>query len=227
MAWSLVVSVSAGSSDGNAVTTAGVDTTGADTLFAFVVNRGDRGEMPPADSKGNTWAGLTSQNVAGGAHGRWYYAKAATVGAGHTFTVSGIEFPTVIVYAFAGGNATAPFDAEAGAVGTFGTTGSPGSLTPGVDNELVLQGCASHVDVTYSLTGGYSTPVAVGADANHFGGGAAYLIQTTAGATNPTWTWSTNTTGAMCAASFKAAAGGGSVGSLFWYDRYAGAALNV
>jgi hypothetical protein len=177
-------------------TTAALDTTGANLLVIVATNH-TSGSAPSgvSDSKGN--------NVG------------SNVGSGHTFTLGGtFVLGAVAALAFSGAHATAPFDVEAAGNSTgSGTTVQPGSVTPSQDDSLIIQAVGIATDGTGSLSidGGYATAVWVGSGANtaNRGMGFSYLIQTTAAATNPTWTNNANNSMTAVAAAFKPAAGGG------------------
>jgi len=207
LAYAFVAGTSAASSDGGTVTTSAIDTTGADTLFAFIC--GNSAYIPTwTDSKGNTWTALTAYEVSGATRGRWWYAKAATVGAGHTVTISIGNLPAVAFLAFSGGHATAPFLSENGLGTSYGSSGQGGSVTPSEDNCLVLSGCVDHVAATESVNQGFTIASQVSASANAKGAAAAYLIETTAAAKDPTWTHSADNASSIANAVFKSASGG-------------------
>src|SRR5262245_14682595 len=101
MAISLVASLTA-APGGSGGTTAAIDTTGADLLtFSCAYYSGLSPTLTVSDSKGNTWIGLTDRAANERGH-RYYYAKNATVGTGHTFTVSATAFfaPGLVIQAW-------------------------------------------------------------------------------------------------------------------------------
>lgn len=215
MSYSIVASGGAASSDQNAVTTGAADTTGATLLVCVAIYYfgGTGGTM--SDSKSNVWVPLTAQGDAA-ANVRIYYVNSATptVGSGHTFTFSGTSrFPS-LAYIAASGSAASPFDVEAGTVGDPVTTINHGAgITPTQDNELVIAGvCSSDGTTAPTIGGGFSVAYNTARTANAYGGGGAYLIQTTATAANPSWSWTGSFTAASVIASFKV----GSTGSVSW-----------
>lgn len=192
-------------------TTSTLDTTGADTLVFFT--SGVPGAFTVSDSKVNTWTALTQWGLAGDEGAQLYYAKNATVGAGHTFTTSGANsFSPVAVLALAGGDLTAPFDVENG-THVLSTTIQPGSITPGSNNEIVICGYGGDDTGTavHSIDSGFTKVEDIAfVGGNSFSIALGYIIQTTAGAVNPTWSGpGSNFTIASGIASFKAATGGG------------------
>ena len=193
-------------------TTSAINTTGA-SLLVLTVSEYAAGPLSlPTDSKGNTWTGLTTR-TAGSTYGRIFYAVNPTVGTGHTFTLSGANsFCVVDVLAFSGVDTSSPFDVQNGASSLSGAaTQAPGSVTPSANNSVVITGIAAEspgttatVDLSFTITDQSGQVNGV-----NFAGAAAYLIQTTAGAVNPTWTYSSGTVStAATIAVFKAASGG-------------------
>lgn len=231
MSYSLIAKAAAGSSDSLSVTTPAIDTTGATLLTAFLAT--NAGGTPPAitDNKGNTWTRRTAESVPGGERGEWFDCKNPTsVGAGHTASwttdFAGSASPALAFRAYSGSDATSPFDQETGS-STFPNNLQPGSQTPSQDNCLVEQGLAFNVAATVSINESYNfagdSTDYVNSSGTCRGLAVAYKIQTTAAATNPTWTLSMSASMAGRSASYKAAAGGGgSVGAPYYYRHLAG-----
>lgn len=208
--FALVAHVIAQSTTTNSITSSAIDTTGADLLVA-VTNHyiGGGGSLTLSDSKGNTWTPLTLRSVGSG-RSRMYYAKNAIVGTGHTFTATGTgSFPVVAVQAFSGSDLTSPFDVENGVSDTsiFLTSGQPGSVTPSLNNELIIAGQANlnSNGGASSIDSGFTKTDGVDRAPNGLGVAIAYLIQTTATAANPTWSWPSAQSQALTIATFKAA----------------------
>lgn len=207
MSYALVASV-ANSLGGTGGTTTAIDTTSAN-LIVIALSFYSSNVPTLSDSKSNTWTALTTQGAAPAI--RLYYSYAPTVGAGHTFTVSGSGiYATLEVLAFSGA-VSAPFDLQSGTSGS-GTTVAPGSVTPSQANEVVVYAAAGDPAATSDWTS-----VSVGTLQAHLAGlvstyystAIGYSIQTTATAINPTFTnASSQTASAAALASFKAAAGG-------------------
>lgn len=211
MAYAYVASASA--SGTNTFSTSAINTTGASLLVCLVSHYDATGAPTLSDSNTNTWTHLT-EPITGIARASFYYAKNPTVGSGHTFTLTGTGiYSTLVGAAFSGADTTAPFDQEnntGGGALTSGGTAKAGSITPTVDNELVVAGIGDDSTATMSLSG-YTVsdqqPYSAGVN---FGGAFGYAIQTTATATDPPWTFTGGTVNGSCViASFKAAAGGG------------------
>lgn len=203
MAFSLIGHDKGALGNANTTTTPSINTTGADLLVA-VCSDYDTGATL-TDSKSNTWASLTVQTAT--VRARIMYAKNATVGSGHTFTLAGAGlFPSLEVAAFSGSDLTSPFDVENGAASASASSLAPGSITPGSANELVVSGLS-----TQGASGTKSIDVlsildqVVGLGSN-FDSALAYEIQTTATARNPSWSWTGNRYAAAVIATFKSAA---------------------
>lgn len=201
-----VVSTAAGSVGGAPVTTGAIDTTGANLI---VVSVSFYNTTAPAltDSKGNTWTALTARTTATNPGVRLFYCYNPTVGSGHTFTATqAVSFPTIGVSAFSG-VAASPFDQESGAsTSGAGTTYQPGSITPSENNCLLVTTVSTNT-TTHTINSSFVIGGTVDqSGGNHMGGGIAYKIQTTAGAENPTWSYTASSSRAAAMASFKAAA---------------------
>lgn len=198
------------STNSNGFTSSSIDTTGGDTIF--VVLSDIDGTPTLSDSKSNTYTQLTgASKVGSGPAVSIWYAKNAACGTGHTFTVTATtKYPSICVQVFSGGDISAPFDTgkESGAT-SLGTTIQPGSLTPSVDNCVLITGYGD--DIT-SRTLSIDSSFTITDQAGLVGGqaysvGMAYKIQTTAAAVNPTWTTTTSSNALRAdMAAFKAAA---------------------
>lgn len=193
-AYSFVIDSSKATVNNNDVTTTGVDTSGADLIVIFVVAGGGTGgpNNTPTDSKSNTWTPLTKNNLA--ARGiRAFYSQNPTVGSGHTFTYSEAgSFPSIAMMAFSGSSAS-PFDVENTNNGVDVSSLTSGSVTPNNDNSLIVNATLTETTgsgITKGTLGssyvnqGFVTP-----SGGNEGVSYGYIIQTSAAATNPTWTF--------------------------------------
>lgn len=209
MAFSLVAHTIAGSSVNAPVTTSAIDTTGA-TLLVVEIADFTTGSTTLTDSKGNTWQGRTRKSDAGGAGCRLYDCVTPTVGSGHTFTATptGTSVPSFAIMAWSG-SAASPFDRENGT----GSSLSPGSVTPAADNALVIQALDHEATAgAISINSGYTIADVIGiVGGSHFGSAFAYIVQSTATATNPAWTTggAANLSSSVCAVYLAATGGGG------------------
>ena len=205
--------VGAGSTDRNTVTTAAVDTTGADLIVAVVSDFGTT-RATFSDSKGNAWTPLPTTQLGTSAACRIFWTRPTSIGSGHTFTATQTNsFPSINVLAFSGG-ATSPVDQQNGATFSAVTSAQPGSITPTENNELVVSALTSDNQALSLSASGMTVSSNVTQTTNCERGALAYVIQTTATAVNPTWSWTLSSNGALRSASFKAAAAsGGGTGS--------------
>lgn len=204
MAYALVTSNFWQSTNGNGASgIASIDSTGANFLVATIADAD--GTSTLSDSKSNL--GWTKRTTYGTAPriSIWYCAN-PTVGTAHTFTVTATgKYPTLSVASFSGGATVAPYDVENGATLSNASLISTGSITPTADNMLVIAGLARDGAASASsINGGFTIAQdhgIVGGQA--YGGSMAYLIQTTAAAANPQWSWTGGSTGGADIASFK------------------------
>lgn len=208
MSFALIANVAAGSTDSISVTTAAINTTGADLIVLEVSDYLLDSPSTISDSKGNTWTTLTTYDSGQFNRSRLMYVKNPTVGSGHTFTATTTTgYPSIAVQAWSGAHLTSPFDQQNGSGFFAATSIQPGSITPTENNELVVTGVGSLIVGAVSVNGGFTISDQVDYSPGvHFAVALAHLVQTTAAAANPTWSWSGAAQGATGIASFKAAA---------------------
>jgi hypothetical protein len=197
----IISSEYAGSASGG--TTPGVDTTGAN-IIVIGVHSYAAGNI--SDSNGNTWTALTDRISTSDVRYRLYYCINPTVGAGHTFSTTA-TFGGIVMQAFSSSAGTPVYDQESGNVANSVTSIQPGSITPSVDDCLIITGgnfweCSSNpASCNSGVTVTEGAPFSGGVNFGYAGG---YLIQGTAAAINPTWSWSTTaTSGHVSMAVFK------------------------
>ena len=211
MAFAAIVDAEAQSTDALSVTTGAVSTTGA-TLIVVV---GVCYQATPAitDSASNTWTNLTLRGATADPRVRISYVVSPTTSGTHTFTNTG-AYASIYVSAWSGINTSTPFDQESGTDDTTaGTSIQPGSLTPVEANCLVICGCGltgstsgvPSINAPFTATGAFERT----GGSNSSGGGSGYVIQTTATARNPTWSWTNSVNKNAAMAVFRAAAAGG------------------
>lgn len=196
MPFTIIANTQAASFGGSptSITTPAIDTSGANLIIVHVSAESVIAAPVLSDNKGNVWTGLTEKTSGAAFTGtsRLYYCYAPIVGAGHTFSLAAgasASYQVMEVLAV-NGAAGSPFDQENGATGTTTSTIQPGSVTPGQDNELVVTGVTHDaMGAAPSINSGFTISDAVLYDfGDHYAGAMAYLIQTSAGAVNPTWT---------------------------------------
>lgn len=205
MAIALVTGAHASAGGANGGTTGSIDTTGANLLIAALCAETGSGETL-TDNKGNTWAQLTIRTSVHPEIAIWYMKNPA-VGTGHTFTCStASSFSSFCVAAFSGADTSSPFDQQNG-VSSGNSPQSTGSITPGSNNELVVSCVTFNLNSAVSVTASMTiTDTFNFAGGTNYGSSLAYIVQTTAAAINPQWTFTADTSNAAVAiASFKAA----------------------
>jgi hypothetical protein len=198
-AFTFIASVTAGSSNNTSVTTAAMNTTGANLLVGCTSSYNNTNPRL-TDSAGNTWYS-TPYHGGGAARGvELFYAVAPVTSATHTFSLStASSYPSLTVAAFSGAAARNLLDSETGSLGTGVTTlGGANTVTPTNANSLILS-CLTHDfgGGTASAAGGslITVPQTLGVNNQHIGSALAYEIQTTATARAATWTWTGSTDG--------------------------------
>lgn len=192
-------------------TTTAKDTTGATLLVLAIAYNQFSGAPTVSDSKSNIWTPLTAQGSTNVHASRIYYAQNPTVGTGHTFTIAGASSNSIAaMLAFSNTKTASVFDAENTAFGNSATTSlQPGSVTPSANGAVIVTLVALDSDGTnvpaigsgFTITDAVAPFSTAGAD----GLSAAYFIQPTAAAINPTWTWGVNDFPSANIAAFKAA----------------------
>lgn len=186
-------------------TSSSANTTGADLIVVSVTFNKASSNPSLSDSKGNTYTALTDFAVSNQVE-RLYYCQSPTVGSGHTFTFTGTNiFASLSMACFSGSVAT-PLDVQNGATNAGATSLATGSVTPGANNELVIASVGTTgSDAARSIGGGFTKAAdVVGTPSVAYCSAIAYLIETTATAANPTWSWSTSQAATESIAAFKA-----------------------
>jgi hypothetical protein len=203
--FSFISGVSTSVANGSGGSSGSINTTGAGLLVAVANYFSGASGLTFADSKGNTWTPLTAVSTTN-TRCNIYYSVPTSVGTGHTISLTGSNvFPTLVFSAFAFG-AASPADQQSSANGT-GTSGAGSSITPGFANELVISGLSTNGDgVSISgIDGGFTVIDATrpASSGLYIGGAGAYLIQTTATAAAPTWSFGASQEWGVKMASFK------------------------
>jgi hypothetical protein len=183
----------------NGGTTTGINTTGANLIDVCVSRTaGVAGTL--TDSKGNSYASaLTRSDVSSGTVAIDRYSLySPTVGASHTFTVTGTGVTAAIAVKAFSGMLVNGIDRQTGFTDTSSRTQiTPTPITPSVDKEIAVSCVSSDGPggTTYKIDSGFTdvTQIADGVGA-FFAIAGAYLPQYTAALLNPT-SWWTNTAG--------------------------------
>jgi hypothetical protein len=139
-------------------------------------------------SPSNTWTALSlSHRTSGNTNARLYYVLNPSTSGTMTFSATG-SFVSIFVQCWGGGYWA--YDAFNKNEACTGLTCQPGSVTPSDDGAIIVTLFAS--DSTGSVPNGIDLGFTITDERNLAGGTAqggalAYLEQTTAAATNPTW----------------------------------------
>lgn len=196
MTWASVAHTGAGSSDGDNVSTTGINTTDAGLIVVNVPCLFTGGEVSLADSFANPgWVRRTTYGSASGGKIVAFYCISPNVGAGHVFNVTSTGGkPTALVQAFkntlqpgiifnnqeTGLNVTAP-----------ATTAKPGSLASPSSAYLHVFGAMfddGNNARTLSLDVAAVLDQITFASGTHEGGGMAFFPNGFGGAVDPEWT---------------------------------------
>ena len=216
LAGTALTHTSASAASVTTVTTPAIDTTGAD-FAAVVTSQNASGSTGGAvtDSKGNTCTQGAQANGATYINSRIWYCPLSSVGTGHTFTFSissGIIGGGIAVQTFSGSQSS-PLDQTNSATGTS-TTQQPGSITPTTSGQLIVTSSQVNYPGSTATIGGSFTigdGFAAAGDFSYMSCYLAYYFQPTAGAINPTWTFSNVFQEGTAIASFKFASAASNV----------------
>ena len=188
-------------------TGASFSTAGANMLYVVLTYRtaGSGGNL--SDSKSCTW--IKDAEYQGGSSQSGitiYHCKPCSVGTGHTFSTTNDDCG-LNVLAVSGASTSSPLDQTNGQyLVTSVSPMYPLTITPSFSNCIVVTGVCDVVAGASAPTipSGYTVIGATYPTSTAYSGGAAYKIQTTAGAENGGWTITTSGGNASAAqASFK------------------------
>jgi len=178
------------------VSSTGFNDSGATLNFIAIVDYSLVGPGTLTDNKGNTVTLDTSfTDAASGGRMRVYRVANPTFGTSvsphiYTYTTVGTSYPSIYTVSAKGQYAPVRDRRSVKNNGSAVTTGDAGSITPSVNNELVIgvmmptTGTNVTTPVGYTLVGRFSYP-----SIGNFGSLACYQVQTTATATNPSYSW--------------------------------------
>ncbi len=213
MAITLVGAGATGNGNDTFSTATGYNTSGADLLV--VAWSGTAAPDSITDTFSNTWASAVTDTAFRVCTIYYAWNTSSKVGADHQITLTGTDFfGSAAFLAFTGSQTSSdPKDASTAHTNSFGvTTIQAGSITPAANDEVVIAAVQGDAGGTPTINSSYTALGNPGSGGVYLGGAIGYLIQTTAGATNPTWTFPSSTNGSAAIAAFKAAAGGGGGG---------------
>lgn len=216
MTFSLIAHTKGASLSGGATftTSPSIDTRGANLIVVGVSQYQGAGALAaPSDSVGNTYTPLSIYTAASNTWVRLYYTQGASVSsATHTWTLTGTTFFGALYAMAFSGSAASPSDGDVGVVpgGAVLTSEQTGALVPSQNNELIVTMLSGSASSAYAVDSGFTQPDASTpfTASTCEGAAMAYLIQTTAGSVNPTWSWTGSASAALAITGFKAAAEG-------------------
>lgn len=199
----LVVETGKASTNGGAVTTDAINTTGAN-LIVIGVSSVNGTALTIVDSKSNTWTPLTEYvSVVEAVKVRLFYCYSPTVGTNHTFATGGTNFPNIHLFAFS--NTTGDFDAENGSNGASPL--ATGTVTPATNGQVIISLLGANFTSSISaITAEFTNTDQASVSNGSFFNSMAYYIQPTAGAQGCTFTWTASAggnLGASTIATFK------------------------
>ena len=184
----------AGTSIVNASTSGNINTTGANFIVATLSNFAGNSSQAFSDSKGNTWSSVANCN-GGNAYAGIRYSLNPSVGSSHNFTTNnGGGYAGVAYIRSYSGVATASALDGSSCTCTGSSSGASGSITPANSNALLISGSSANANYSSGPDSGFTNRGANNANLlADMGGGIGDLIETTATAKNPSWTWSAGT----------------------------------
>lgn len=208
----VVSSVSGGSTDANTFTTGSFNSTGANLVVCGISSNAAAAIPVVTDSNANTYSTLTVYTGTS-TRSTLVYAINPTVGAGHTFTVTRASgFQSIGCIAFSGANTSSPADAGNGAFNNSTTSLATGSISAAANTvavSVLCQNGGTSVNIDNSFTIQENVALVGG---QHYPMVLAYKLSP--GTVNPTWSWTTTSTGTTAIQSFlsdgAAAPAGGS-----------------
>jgi hypothetical protein len=210
MAFSFLTSVSkAATGSGGTGSTSAIDTTGASLLVAasgFLSSGASATALPTiADSQGNIWVPYVVRGQVTAANTGAiviYLCFNPTTNASHTFSATN-GFSSIAVGAYSGADVNFPFGVWNSNAHATTTSLGTGSITPPTDNCLVIAALGYRQTTSVSIDSGFTIREQKAFIAGtSIGVVLADLIQTSAAAENPTFSWSGSSsfasTGIMC-----------------------------
>jgi hypothetical protein len=194
MAWpsAPIVAVSEGSTDNDTLTTGSIDTSGCTLLILGLTSFVTAASTAPTDSKSNVWQLVANRDPggAGAARVEIWVCYRPIVGSGHTFSHNVTNsYPAITVYGYDIDFVPLIPDQANSNTNASTTTLATGSVTPTLNNELLITVATINNVGWSSIDGGFTiNGNIVGITGQRFTHAMAYLVQTTATAANPTWT---------------------------------------
>lgn len=203
----------------SSVTTAAINTTGANLI---IVSRADfsNADIAINDSASNTWTNaINYQPATSNLFIAVYYCLNPTISAAHTFntpTDGNGSFPALCVAAFSGIKTVSPFDTSTTNTAAASATLQPGSITP-PSNGALLYAAGCSLSTSTTITGMAVLDDVAFSNGVHVGFTHGYVIQGAAAGLNPTFNFSTTNIASAVQADFLAQPSTGAVYVTPWF----------
>lgn len=199
----------------NGGTSGAIDTTGATLIVLSVAfySGAIAGTLTVDDSESNTWEPGTIVETANGEESvQQFYCIDPITSATHTFDgLCTNGFVVLSVDAFSADGDVSFVNESAGGKTDSGTSVQPGSLSATQNGSLFVTGLNFSLRNTATINSSFDDQSVDWSSGVNVGGASAHKIQGTAGAENPTWSWSGAGEGAAAMMLFEESGGGGVV----------------
>lgn len=205
MAWTHIASAT-GSADGTLL----INSTGANFLIAAIrYYGGSSGFQNVGNGMSNSWTQIGTTVDVGGQKLDVYYCDAPAYVGVSTGVGGSNGYFTVSIAAFSRPTGSLTVGTPATATATAATSLASGSLTPAANDALIATWLSFNGDVgaPTAPSGFTAAGLLSSINASRYGGGQAYLNQTTAAAVNPSWSVPSSSDLAVTAVAFTAATG--------------------
>ena len=203
--WTFVASTEQAATGAATATTGAVNMSTANTLVVAVSEYSARGTV--SDSSGNTYSVAVDGGFGSATNSCViFYKLGAAVSSSMTFTYTGSGYSPILVEGWksSGGSGNGALDQVNSRTSTGTVSLDSGSVTPAQNNELIFSAVGG--------TGTSGSPTVPGltvdqvqqyVGGNSYSGADAYLVQTTAAAIDPTWSWASSSMNCAATATFE------------------------
>ena len=211
-----------GTGSGSGVTTAAINSTGANTCIVGATQSGGSGSLTVSDSAGNTWIAVSgSPLLTNGSYLYVWYAKNVTTSSTHTATTAGASasFITTSLDCFSGESTTSPLRGSSTYSQSSYVQGQTGATVTASAGDDIWSYCSDMTNggaetfSSLSLTLGSQ---ATGGGSNQYlPGFTQYSNSVAAGSVTGAWTTSNFVVASSIIVDFGAGAGGSSNATMF------------
>ncbi len=166
------------------------------------------GGFPPVltSTPSNTWVPDISKGTGASFTLDHYHAYSPSVSSTMTFTITSAAntFPSVTARCFSGTIGSTVDQTNGVNSVSASSPQQTGSVTPSSDHEIIITSIQDGGASGYAINSGFTTPEFVGISGGQYIGiASSYLIQSTAAAVNPSWSWTGSAAGATVIATFR------------------------